>query len=543
MTRTVTTAIVLGFAAAAALAAWHLGGVGNDLGLAAAANPGKSYAGTRAAPEFPTGMDWINSGGETLTLARLKGKVVLLDFWTYGCANCMHVIPDLKRLEQKYPRELVVIGVHSAKFANEGRTSQIRKIVQRYELQHPVVNDQYMRIWNAFGVNAWPTIAVIDPAGNAVGQVAGEGHYDVLDTVVGALVEEFRARRQLDETPFAYRPDALPNTVLRFPGKLLADAAGGRLFISDSNHDRIVVTDLAGKVQKVIGGARGFADGEGFAADGARAGAKPPAARFHQPQGLALADADTLFVADNLNNAIRRVDLRTGAVTTVAGDGQHGYMRDDRYATPRTARLNSPWDLAWVGDGQVGGKSGQLYIAMAGQHQLWSYDPRTAMLTRFAGSGYEALEDGPLLDAGMTQPSGLSSDGTRLFIADAEASAVRTADLGPGGRLTTLIGTGLFDFGDADGVGSAVKLQHALGVAWVADKTGGKVFVTDTYNSKLKVLDPQRRSVTTLADGFDEPGGLSVAGGKVYIADTNHHAIKVYDIASKQVSELALRFE
>lgn len=540
MTRLATTALVLGFAAAAAVAAWHLAGTGRDLATPmAAAAQAKSYAGSVPAPEFPSGMDWINSGGRSLTLAGLKGKVVLLDFWTYGCANCMHVIPDLERLEKKYARELVVIGVHSAKFPNEGKTAQIRKIVQRYELKHPVVNDQYMRIWNAYGVNAWPTLALIDPAGNAVGQAAGEGHYDLLDKAIGALVEEFRGRPPeqggLDLQPFAYRPDPQPNTVLRFPGKVLADAAGGRLFISDSNRDRVIVAGLDGAVLRVIGGARGFADGAGYAVDGAAT------ARFHGPQGLALAGPDTLYVADTNNDAIRRVDLGTGRVTTIAGTGQHGYMREDAYTAPRQARLNTPWDLAWVG----GPDDGQLFVAMAGQHQLWRYDPRAGRLERFAGSGYEALEDGPRLAAGMNQPSGLASDGTRLFVADSEASAVRAVPLAGEGELTTIVGTGLFDFGDEDGVGDAVRLQHALGVAWHATPSGGTVFIADTYNGKLKALTPRTRGVTTLASGFDEPGGLSVlpapGGVKVYVADTNHHAIKVYDLATRKVSELVLK--
>jgi thiol-disulfide isomerase/thioredoxin len=532
MTRTLTTALVLTFMAAAGVAAWHLAGTGRDLAVPMAAMPGKSYAGTVPAPEFPTGMDWINSGGEALSLGRLKGKVVLLDFWTYGCANCMHVIPDLERLEKKYARELVVIGVHSAKFPNEGKTSQIRKIVQRYELAHPVVNDQFMKVWDSYGVRAWPTLALIDPAGNAVGQVAGEGHHDLLDKVIGSLVEEFRAKRELDETPFAYRPDAQPNTLLRFPGKVLADPHGGRLFISDSNHDRIIVAGLDGAVRQVIGGVRGFADGAGFSRSSSP-GAKPvaPTARFHGPQGLALADADTLYVADTNNDAIRRVDLKSGVVTTVAGTGAHGYMRGDEYAARETT-LNTPWDLVVHG--------GQLYIAMAGQHQLWRYDPRTQRLHRFAGSGYEALEDGPRLDAGMNQPSGLATDGKRLFVADAEASAVRSVGFDADATLTTLVGTGLFDFGDMDGVGPLVRLQHVLGVAWRADPSGGTLFLADTYNGKLKALDPRRRSVTTLADGFDEPGGLSIAGERVFVADTNHHAIKVYDLTTRKVSELAL---
>jgi thiol-disulfide isomerase/thioredoxin len=509
MTRTVNALLAVGLIGAAGVAAWHLTGTGRPLAAAAAA---RSYAGSHAAPEFPTGMDWINTGGETLSLARFKGKVVLLDFWTYGCANCMHVIPDLERLERKYAAELVVIGVHSAKFPNEGRTAQIRKIVQRYGLQHAVLNDQYMRVWDSYGVNAWPTFALIDPAGNAVGTVAGEGHHDLLDEVIGGLVAEFRAKGQLDERPYVARPDPLPRSALLFPGKLVVHQ--GLLYIADAGHHRIVVADLAGKVRRVIGsGTRGFADGAAGRA------------RFFGPQGLAVGDG-ALFVADERNNALRRVDLASGAVTTLAGTGAHGYLRGASH--PKDTPLNTPWDLLFHG--------GQLYVAMAGQHQLWRVDPRSGALALHAGTGREALIDGDLAAGALNQPSGLTTDGARLFFADAEASAIRTADFAPDGKLATLVGTGLFDFGDLDGVGDAVRLQHALGVAWHA----GRVLIADTYNGKLKSLDPATRRVTTLAGGFDEPGGLAVAGDAVFIADTNHHAIKRYDLATRKVSELTL---
>jgi thiol-disulfide isomerase/thioredoxin len=459
-------------------------------------------------------MDWINSGGRALTLAGLKGKVVLLDFWTYGCANCMHVIPDLERLEQKYADSLVVIGVHSAKFVNEGRTSQIRKVVQRYELKHPVVNDREMAIWDAYGARAWPTLAVVDPAGNAVGQVAGEGHYELLDRVIGSLTKEFEAKGALKRSRFPLVPEPMPQTTLLFPGKVLADAAGGRLFIADTLHHRIVVTDLSGKRLLTIGsGQKGFVDGSAATA------------RFDAPQGLALVDADTLYVADERNDAIRRVDLKTRMVTTVAGTGAHGYMHGAAYAARETT-LNTPWDLLWHG--------GQLYIAMAGQHQLWRYDPQAQRVVLHAGSGYEQLEDGGLTEGGLNQPSGLTTDGKVIYFADSEASAIRSADFAPDGSLRTLVGTGLFDFGDVDGSGRAVRLQHPLGVAAL----DGDVYIADTYNGKLKRLDPRTLKVVTLAGGFDEPGGLSAIAGKVFIADTNHHAIKVYDLATKRVSTL-----
>ncbi len=503
------------------LVALRWSGGWGGLSLVAAAETPAALAGKEPAPAFPGGLDWINTGGKPVTLADLRGHVVILDFWTYGCINCFHIIPDLKKLEAKYGDQLAVIGVHSAKFATEGRTEHIAAVVQRYGLHHPVVNDHDMRIWDAYGVAGWPTLTVIDPAGNVVGQVSGEGHYALLDKVVGSLVQDFGAKHLLSSKPLWFKGivDVMPNTPLLYPGKVLADANGGRLFIADSNHDRVVVTTLDGKVLSVIGdGKPGLKDG-GYAA-----------AEFHYPQGLALADADTLYVADTDNSALRRVDLKKGTVTTVAGDGTQTYM-DDGDQPAAKAELNTPWDLLAQG--------GLVYIAMAGQHQLWYYDPAKQLLRHFAGSGREGIDDGELAEASFAQPSGLSTDGAEIYVADPEASAVRAVDLtGRFARVHTLVGTGLFDFGDADGTGDAVKLQHVLGVAF----HDGHVYLADTYNSKLKVLDPRTRAVTTLlGDGvLEEPGGLSVAGETLYVADTDHNRVVTVDIRTGKAAPLAL---
>ncbi len=477
------------------------------------------------APEFPTGLDWLNTGGKALSMDELKGKVVLLDFWTYGCINCIHVIPDLKKLEHKYGDALAVIGVHSAKFEQEGKTDNIRKLVLRYELEHPVVNDKDFEIWNSYGVNAWPTLALVDPQGEIIGGVSGEGHYELLDRVIGDTLEKFEANIDRTPLPLTLERDSLAETPLLFPGKVLADPEAQRLFIADTNHHRILVTDLDGKVTRIIGGkSKGFADGD-FAG-----------ARFFLPQGMTLGDADTLYVADTENHAIRKVDLSLGQVSTLAGNGNQRYMRDNE-ADPQDG-LNSPWDLAF--------HEGLLFIAMAGQHQIWLLNPETGALTAFAGSRREALLDGKRLSAGLNQPSGLAVSGDMMFIADSEASAIRRAGLGEGGRVSTIVGQGLFKFGDVDGEGKDVRLQHPLGVVvWKSGDAPLQLLVADTYNSKIKLIDPLRRSSRTIAGGngvFDEPGGLSLAGGKLYIADTNHHQIKVLDLEKGLVTHLALKF-
>lgn len=487
-----------------------------------------TWAGDVNAPDFPAGLDWINTTGP-VTMADLRGKIVLLDFWTYGCINCIHIIPDLKRLETEYPDQLVVIGVHSAKFENEGQTENIRRIVRRYEVEHPVVNDNDFAIWQTYGVQAWPTVMLIDPFGKVVGKLSGEQVYSRLQPIIDVMANEYGAAGVISpETLPQWQPElgSAEDTLLRFPGKVLADPAGNRLFISDSNHNRIIVTALdTYEVLDVIGvGDEGLADGD-FAT-----------AQFFRPQGLALVGS-TLYVADTENHAIRAVDLDARTVATIAGTGEQGL--DPTASGPGTeVALNSPWDLTT--------NDGKLYIAMAGPHQLWVYDLDSGEVTAYAGSGREGLGDGKLREAALAQPSGIDTDGTILYFTDPEASAIRTADLNPDGEVKTIIGTGLFDFGDQDGTGDDVRLQHPLGVT-VADD--GYLYVADTYNSKIKRIDPATRESITfvgtgeegLVDGADgvqfyEPGGIDFANGKLYIADTNNNVIRVVDLAGKTAS-------
>ncbi len=285
------------------------------------------------APEITGGQGWLNTD-KPLSIAALKGKVVLLDFWTYGCINCIHIIPDLKKLEEKYANQLVVIGVHSAKFQNEKETENIRRIILRYEIEHPVYNDSEYAVWQSYGVRAWPTQVLIDPAGYVIGGVSGEGNYEVFDQAIAKTVEEFRKKGELNEEPLklVLERAKVGDLPLAFPGKILADANRDRLFIADSNHNRIVITKLDGTLVDTIG------TGDDGAADGPF-----DKATFYRPQGMALA-GDNLYVADTENHLLRRVDLKTRTVETIAGTGQQSreYFKT---GPARTVALNSPWDL------------------------------------------------------------------------------------------------------------------------------------------------------------------------------------------------------
>ena len=469
------------------------------------------------AVEFPEDARWLNVD-RPISMDDLKGRIVLLDFWTYCCINCMHVIPDLKALEERYPH-LVVIGVHSAKFANEKEVDNIRHAVLRYELEHPVLVDNDFSLWSAYGIRAWPSFVLIDPAGNVVAKTSGEGPFAMFDEAMALLTEEFGDT--IEREPFSVDlvRDRTPGTGLAYPGKIEADTEGKRLFVSDSNHNRIVVFRPDGEITHVIGsGTEGSADGAFEDAE------------FFRPQGLAYDPrTDVLYVADTENHLVRKVDMQAGTVETVLGQGHQGGYASKGKGTDLA--INSPWDVVILGD--------HLYIAMAGPHQIWRMDLQTHKAKRYAGSGREDITDGPRERASLAQPSGIDTDGARIFFADSEVSAVRVVQ---DDEVRTLVGKGLFEFGDVDGKLPAARFQHPLGVL----HNEGVVLVADTYNHKIKLIDLEIGSVHTLvgtgesgsADGpgrkatLSEPGDIALLDGNMYIADTNNHQIRMFDPAS-----------
>ena len=492
-------------------------------------------------PELDGGVEWLNTGGP-ISVKDLRGKVVLIDFWTFCCINCMHVLPDLAYLEKKYPRELVVIGVHSAKFDNEKETGNIRKAILRYEIEHPVVNDSEMIIWRKFGVNSWPSLVVLDPEGQYCGYVSGEGNRELLEGVIDRLIAYHKSKGTLDETPvrFDLERNRSKQSPLKFPGKILVDEPHGRLIVSDSNHNRLIISSLEGKLQDVIG------TGEIGRQDGPYAQAK-----FDHPQGMTLV-GQTLYVADTENHLIRTVDLQTKTVTTLAGTGEQNRTRVPGGPLKTTA-LNSPWDLSAV--------DGVLYIAMAGPHQIWAHKLGSNSLQQYAGSGREDIVNGTLERAALAQPSGMVNDGQSLYVVDSEGSAVRKISTDPEndldmphGDVTTIAGThdlprgrSLFEFGDVDGKGEEARFQHPLGLAI----QGSTLFVADSYNHKIRQVDLKTREVSnwigTGKPGSElnplqlaEPAGLSIAGGQMYVADTNNHRILVIDMGTKVARELVI---
>ncbi|KAK9067481.1 hypothetical protein SSX86_014811 [Deinandra increscens subsp. villosa] len=512
----------------------------------------ESRGNTTQVPEFPSKLDWLNTA--PLQLRRdLKGKVVLLDFWTYCCINCMHVLPDLEFLEKKYKdMPFTVIGVHSAKFDNEKDLEAIRNAVLRYGITHPVVNDGDMYMWRELGINSWPTFAIIGPTGKLLAQLAGEGRRKDLDDLVEAALLFYGKRKLLDSTPvpLSLEKDNDPRLLkspLKFPGKLAIDVYNKRLFISDSNHNRIVVTDLDGNFLVQVGssGEEGLRDGN-F-----------DTAMFNRPQGLAYsATKNLLYVADTENHALRVIDFVNESVQTLAGNGTKG--SDYKGGGKGTNQLlNSPWDVCFEPANQT------VYIAMAGQHQIWVHSTLDGVTRAFSGDGYERnLNGSSSSTTSFAQPSGLSlsPDVKEAYIADSESSSIRALNLQTGGSRLLVGGDqvfsdNLFKFGDHDGIGSEVLLQHPLGVLCGKD---GQIYVADSYNHKIKKLDPASKKVSTIAGtgkaGFKDGASLSAqlsepAGiveddtGRLFIADTNNSLIRFLDLnkVDAQVTTLELK--
>jgi thiol-disulfide isomerase/thioredoxin len=462
------------------------------------------------APEL-TGRTWLNTGGRDLSLAELRGKIVLLDFWTFACVNCLHVLDELRPLEAKYADVLVTLGVHSPKFVHEADPVALAAAVERYSVDHPVLDDPELTTWMHYAVRAWPTLVVVDPQGYVVAQLSGEGHAHSLDTLVAELVATHEAKGTLHRGvgPFVAPPP--PDTQLRFPGKVLL-LSGGTFLVSDTGHHSLVELAADGEtvLRRIGSHSRGLVDGDSGAA------------RFSEPQGLCLLPEEVrqrvgydVVVADTVNHALRGVRLDDGTVTTVAGTGRQWMPGDPEPAdSDPLVPLSSPWDVVWSPELH------EVVVAMAGIHQLWSFDPVTPALSIWAGTRNEGLLDGPLRGAWFAQPSGvaISADGV-VWLADSETSALRFVR---DDTVETVVGQGLFDFGHVDGPGAKALLQHPLGVAVLPD---GSIAVADTYNGAVRRYDPATAEVSTLATGLAEPSDVVVVDGDLVVVESAAHRL------------------
>lgn len=454
-----------------------------------AASPAPRRRARVRAPELIGKGGWLNTGGNELTLADLRGRITILDFWTFCCINCLHVLDELRELEEKHRDTTVIIGVHSPKFVHEAEHQAVADAVERYEVHHPVLDDPELATWKQYAVRAWPTLVVIDPEGYVVAQHAGEGHAHAIERLVEQLEIEHEAKGTLRRGDGPYVPPEPVATDLRFPGKAVRLPSGGFL-VSDSTRHQLVELEADGET--VV---RRIGDGD-----------------FREPQGLALLPSGKVIVADTVNHALRTFDPGTGAIERVAGTGRQWWQGSPTSGPALEVDLSSPWDVAWW--------QGKVWIAMAGVHQLWTYDPETGTVEVAAGTTNEGLVDGPAAEAWFAQPSGLAATADRLWIADSETSALRW--IGTDGVVHTAVGTGLFDFGHRDGEAGQALLQHPLGVTALPD---GSVAVSDTYNHALRRYDPATGTVTTLATDLREPSGAVLDGDEIVVVESARHRL------------------
>jgi thiol-disulfide isomerase/thioredoxin len=453
------------------------------------------------APELAGRGGWINTGDQELSLAALRGRIVILDFWTFCCINCLHALDELREVEERHRDTVVIVGVHSPKFTHETEHRAVLDAVERYGVEHPVLDDPDRATWKQYAVRAWPTLAVIDPEGYVVAQYAGEGHAHTIQRLVEELEVQHGAKGTLRRGNAPYVASEPEPTILRFPGKAVP-LPSGTFLVSDTTRHQLVelAEDGESLVRRIGSGTRGFAEGPAESAS------------FSEPQGLALLGDGSVVVADTVNHALRRYEPATGEVTTLAGTGRQGRPGEPTRGPARAVSLSSPWDVAlW---------NGRVWIAMAGMHQLWAYDPRDGSVTVTAGTGNEGLVDGPGGEAWFAQPSGLSATEDRLWVADSETSALRWVDLA--GTVRTAVGTGLFDFGHRDGPAARALLQHPLGVTALPD---GSVVVADTYNHALRRYVPPTGEVSTLATGLREPSDAVVVGDDILVVESARHRL------------------
>lgn len=450
----------------------------------------------------------------------------------------MHVLPQLRKLEEKYADILTVIGVHSAKFNAEKSSENVREAVLRYGITSPVVNDSDFEIWKSYAARAWPTLMFIDPAGKVMGRHEGEFPVDALDEVIAGMIEEHEPSGLFKRGNLELQPETVVDSVLSYPGKITADLEREILVISDSNHHRLIVTNLDGDVEGVIGnGESPLATGDKSCVYDSREFDKP---LFDNPQGVVI-DGDTLYVADAGTHTIVQVGMVAGTATTIAGTGEQSLYRH-KGGSAATVPLNSPYDLSL--------NDGVLYIAMAGFHQLWSMNIAEQTIEPFAGDGGEDIADDLKDVARLAQPYGIEVSNNAVFFIDSETSALRVSAIADEGRVVTLVGKGLFDFGDHDAVGKDALFQHPQGLAVSKDV----IYVADSYNNKIKSVAIGSLQVKTVAGSgtagdmsgystiaeFSEPAGVAIAGDKIYVADTNNHKIKIIELDTGEVYPLEL---
>ncbi len=466
---------------------------------------------------------WFNVE-RPLTVEDFKDRVILLDFWTYACVNCIQALPEIKKIEKEFGNKLLIIGIHSGKFDNEKDVAAIRKAIVKYDINYPVLHDPDLKIWNNFALKSWPTFIVINPHGNIEKIVVGEDNLGKIRKNIRKLASRFKYEINRDPVPLALEKNNIIGNVLTFPTKIEYAANFSYktrkipvLFISNSGANSIIASSLTGEtVLKIGSGKEGFEDGS------------LGVASFSKPRGL-LFDGKKLYVADSGNNALRMVDFENGMVSTLVGSGKKGKIISDSYMEAKNVDLASPNDIAFFPNKDV------IAIANTGSNQILGYNIDKKTIAVLAGNGAAGMAQNTL-----AEPSALAPYQDRLYFLDAASSSLRVLD--KNGSIKTLVGQGVNKFGNKNGDKEVALMQHPIGL--MVDDTGA--YIADSFNHIIRKYSFSTNKISDLignhkkgdalgsasATELDEPDGIAAVLNNFYIVDSNNNRVLVTNRAS-----------
>ncbi len=467
------------------------------------------------APDFHSSLEWLNSAPQSLREHR--GRAVAIVFFSVGSAYCQNVLAELRQLQQKYADGLSVLGVHTPKFDAERDPKLVLKAINRLTVRFPVVQDANFVTWQHYGLSVWPTVILLDAEGKVVEAIVGDSPRERLDPLIEQVLERAGEAdlRVYDAVAYASKQES--GMPLAFPSGLAANDR--HLYVSDTGHNRILECTHDGRILRQFGaGSAGFIDG-GLAD-----------ACFNLPRGLALWK-DALYVADTGNHALRKISLMDGDVETLAGNGKAGLRPEDVVVDPRHTALNAPWSVASAFD--------KLYVAMAGWHQVWEYDLGRGSFRPLVGNGEMGMNDGDAMASVFAQPAGMALAQQTLFIADAASSSIRGVQLASG-KVQTLVGVGLYEFGNLNGALRVARLQYPMAIA--LDPRTPQLWIADTYNSALKLLNPVTREVKSYDFNFrlHQPAALNVNRSCLWLAKTDAHEVLRMDFVGGTPRRLSI---
>jgi sugar lactone lactonase YvrE len=454
--------------------------------------------------ELPQSLEWLNVD-QPPSLSALRGRACVLAFVNAGSTWSLRVLQQLAQQQARHGGRLQVLAIDVPRFDHERDSRQVAQRFASHDFGFPVAHDRDWAAWQHFGIEAWPTLLLVDPDGELRARFVGDGHGRTLELRINELLADADA----SATPLPLRAQVEPSMPLRFPGGL---ALGGKyLYVADSGHHRVLECDQAGRVLRQFGtGRAGFLDGAAETAS------------FNRPLRLS-AHHGSLYVADGGNHAIRRIDLRRGDVVTLIGSGQPGAPVEGTVAEPRTVSLDHPCAMALTDD--------TLLIACSGDNRIWEYDLGSRDLQLAAGSGELAVTDGVGEEAAFAEPVALAAVRQLLYVCDGAGSAIRSLNVRTR-QVTTLLGRDGWHHGHADGTRTEALLQHPQAIA--LDPDAPLLWIADSGNNALRTLRLGGGQLETckLSQPLHGPAGLAVADGVIWIADTLSHAVLRLDIRS-----------